>query len=209
MISHNSSTSNISSRRTGMKDNNKHRQAIKDNLLAPYKEVINQVNNIGNLMVNDDLAEINDQNFELENMKGISKKDYIISLFPRKLLADLYFAWCKDCSENISAENSKYFRDELLMRKNKDKKNYNFHSMRIAKNFIIAFIGNIDNTQIIRLDLSDNLITDICMHNLKNVISSKRCQILNLASNMISTDGLKIIQNEIIQSDHLKYLNVE
>ena len=208
MISHNSSSSNLSTRRTGMKDYNKHRQAIKETIFAPYKELLTE-QNMNYDMGNDDFAELNEQKFDLENSKGINKKDYIVSLFPRKLFADLYFAWCKDCSENISAENAKYFRDELLMRKNKDKRNYNFHSMRIAKNFIIAYVGNIDSSHIVKLDLSDNLITDICMHNLKNVISSKRCEVLNLASNMISTEGLKIIQNEIIQSDHLKYLNVK
>jgi hypothetical protein len=197
-----SNTNNSRRRRSGVKDNVSHIQMIKENFIAPYRD-IDLPEDESQIVLTQELA-----NVGFENMKPKNKKDYIISLFPRKLFADLYFAWCKDCSENITPENAKYFRDELLMRKNKDFKNYNFHSMRIAKNFVIAFVGNIDNTQINKLDLSDNLITDICMHNLKNIISSKRCISLNLASNMISTEGLKIVQNEIINSESLLYLNV-
>jgi hypothetical protein len=196
------SNSTITRRRSGVKDKESHGQQIKDNFILPYKDV-DLPEDESQIVLTQEFA-----NIGFENMKAKNKKDYIISLFPRKLFADLYFAWCKDCSENITPENAKYFRDELLMRKNKDFRNYNFRGMRIAKNFVIAFVGNIDNTQINKLDLSDNLITDVCMHNLKNIISSKRCVSLNLASNMISTEGLKIVQNEIINSESLTYLNV-
>lgn len=147
------------------------------------------------------------QNFD-EFKKGVNKKDYIYSLFPQKLFAELYFAWCKDCSENITIENAKYFRDELLLRNNKDNKNFNFKSMRVNKNFLMAFIGNLESHRINKLDLSDNLISDISMHNIKSIISAKKVVYLNLASNMISTEGLKIFQNEVINSDSLKYLNL-
>ena len=46
------------------------------------------------------------------------------------------------------------------------------------------------------------------MHIIKNLISSKMIMILNLASNQISTEGLKIMQTEIIESKFLKYLNL-
>ena len=46
------------------------------------------------------------------------------------------------------------------------------------------------------------------MHNIKNIISAKQVIYLNLASNQISTEGLKIIQHEVIASKHLKYLNL-
>jgi len=148
------------------------------------------------------------QNLGYELKKGINKKDYIISLFPRRLFAELYFAWCKDCSENITFDNAKYFRDEILLRNNKDNKNFNFNSLRVGKNFLLAFIGNLDANRIHKLNLSDNLITDVCMHNIKNIISSKKLVYLNIASNMISTEGLKIFQKEVIESETLKYLNV-
>ncbi len=131
-----------------------------------------------------------------------------MNLFPKKIYAQLYFAWCKDCSENITVENAKYFRDELLLRGNKDMRNFIFRSMRVGKNFLMAFVGNLEGGRITKLDLSNNLVSDACMHNIKNIVSVKKVVHLNLASNMISTEGLKIIQNEIMGSDSLKVLNL-
>ncbi len=148
-------------------------------------------------------------NFGYELKKGIDKKEYIYSLFPKKLFAELYFAWCKDCSENITFDNAKYFRDEILLRNNRDNKNFNFNSLRVGKNFLLAFIGNLDSNKLNKINLSDNLITDVCMHNVKNIIVTKKLIHLNLASNMISSEGLKIIQKEVIESESLKYLNVK
>ena len=162
--------------------------------------------------INDEKFEEDDpnsnENFEFELKKGGNKKKYIIGLFPKRIYAELFFAWCKDCSENITIEIAKFFRDELLLRNNKDSKNFNFRSLRVNKNFLLAFIGNLENGRLNRLDLSDNLISDICMHNIKSVISIKKVVYLNLASNMISTEGLKIIQNEVISSDSLQYFNL-
>jgi Ran GTPase-activating protein (RanGAP) involved in mRNA processing and transport len=94
------------------------------------------------------------------------------------------------------------------MRANKDLRNFNFRSMRVNKNFLLAFVGNLDSGAINKVDMADNLISDVCMHNIKNIISVKRVIHLNLASNMISTEGLKIIQNEVMSSESLKYLNL-
>lgn len=145
---------------------------------------------------------------EKELKKSSNVKEYIFSLFTRKLYAELYFAWCKDCNEAFSAESAKYFRDELLLRNNKDLKNFNFRSMRVGKNFLLGFVGNLGAGIVKRVDLPDNMISDICMHNIKSLISAKGVEYLNLASNMISTEGLKIIQNEVMASKTLKYLNL-
>ena len=130
-----------------------------------------------------------------------------MSLFSRKIYGERYFAWCNDCEERPSIEGAKYFRDELLARNNKDLSNFNFHSMRAGRNFLSAFGGNLPSIQLHKVDLADNLVNDECMHNIKNLISAKQIISLNLASNQISTEGLKIIQHEIIQSKSLKYLN--
>ena len=45
-------------------------------------------------------------------------------------------------------------------------------------------------------------------NNIKNLISARQVIHLNLASNQISTEGLKIIQHEVIASKSLKYLNL-
>ena len=139
--------------------------------------------------------------------KNMSLTDFIFSLFSRKIYAEIYFAWCNDCEERPSTEGAKYFRDELISRNNKDLRNFNFHSMRAGKNFLAAFGGNLPPIQVHKVDLSDNLVNDECMHNIKNLISAKQVIYLNLSSNQISTEGLKIIQHDIIESKSLKYLN--
>ena len=143
---------------------------------------------------------------ELKNKNDLTSTIY--SLFSKKIYAELYYAWCKDCNESPSAEGAKYFREELLSRNNKDLKNFNFKSLRVSRNFLAAFGGNLPPAQIHKLELPDNLVNDECMHNIKNLISARRVIHLNLASNQISTEGLKIIQHEVIASKSLKYLNL-
>jgi len=140
--------------------------------------------------------------------KGIKLSDFIYSLFSKKIYAEIYYAWCKDCSEQPSIESAKYFRDELLSRNNKDLHSFNFKSLRVSKNFLSAFCGNLPPIQLKKVQLQDNLISDECVHNMKSLIASKQLIYLNLASNQISTEGLKIIQNEITNSKFLKYLNL-
>ena len=158
--------------------------------------------------------DFNDQIEKEENLddsrkinKNMNLTDSIFSLFSKKIYAEIYFAWCNDCDERPSTEGAKYFRDELISRNNKDLRNFNFHSMRAGKNFLAAFGGNLPSIQVHKVDLSDNLANDECMHNIKNLISARRLVYLNLSSNQISTEGLKIIQHELIESKSLKYLN--
>ena len=139
--------------------------------------------------------------------KRIKITDFIYALFSKKIYAKIYIAWCKDCSEPLSIESAKYFKDELVSRNNKEINIYNFKSLRVGKNFLSAFCSNLPSIQLKKLELQDNLITDECIYNLKPLITSKQLIYLNLASNQISTEGLKIIQNEITNSKFLKYLN--
>ena len=140
--------------------------------------------------------------------KNQNLTEVIFSLFTKKIYGEIYYAWCKDCEEAPSLEGAKFFRDELLKRNNKDLMYFNFHSMRAGKNFLSGFVANLPPIHVRKADLSDNLLNDECMHIIKNLISSKMILELNLASNQISTEGLKIMQNEIIESKYLKYLNL-
>ena len=140
--------------------------------------------------------------------KNMNLTEQVFSLFSKKLYGEIYYAWCKDCEEIPSLEGAKYFRDELISRNNKDFYCFNFRSMRAGKNFLGGFVSNLPPIQVKKADLSDNLLNDECMHIVKNLIGSKMITILNLASNQISTEGLKIMQNEIIESKNLKYLNL-
>jgi hypothetical protein len=124
--------------------------------------------------LNESKSEDDKPKFVLENSKNLNSKEYIMSLFPKILFAELYFAWSKDCNENISVENAKWFRDELLLRKNKDERYCNFKSMRVGKNFLQAFLGNLTVQQIVNIDFGDNLINDVCMHTVKNLITAKK-----------------------------------
>jgi len=154
----------------------------------------------------DDEGDDNYSSSEIKNQNDLTL--FIYSLFSKKIYAEIYYAWCKDCNESPTQESAKYFREELLSRNNKDLKNFYFRSLRVGRNFLAAFGGNLPSAQIYRLDLPDNLVNDECMHNIKNIISARQVIHLNLASNQISTEGLKIIQHEVMASKTLKYLNL-
>ena len=147
---------------------------------------------------------------ENDNSKDSSDNltELIFSLFSQRLYGEIYYAWCKDCNEIPSLEGAKFFRDELLSRNNKDLYSYNFSSMRVGKFFLGGFVSNLPVLHVTKADLSDNLLNDECMHVIRNLIGSKMIMILNLSSNQISTEGLKIMQKEIIESKNLKYLNL-
>jgi Ran GTPase-activating protein (RanGAP) involved in mRNA processing and transport len=190
-------------RKNAIKNKEELHNDLRSNFVAPYPEVDKKI----------DIkkSQTDDENpiptFETEYKKGLDKKNFIMSLFQRQIFAELYFAWSKDCGETISIENAKFFRDELLMRDNKALTDFNFRCMRAGKNFLLAFVGNLDSPSITHLDLSDNMITDLCMHNIKSLITAKRVVHLNLASNMISSEGLKVIQTDLMTSETLQYLN--
>ena len=150
----------------------------------------------------------NDDYISNKMSKGIRLSDFIYSLFSKKIFAEIYYAWCKDCNEQPSIESAKYFRDELLSRNNKFMHTFNFKSLRVSKNFLSAFCGNLPSIQLKKVDLQDNLITDECILNIKTLITAKQLIYLNLASNQISSEGLKVIQVELTNSKFLKYLNL-
>ena len=172
---------------------------------ATWKRVsfINNRSSFSSYNYNSNLQENNNTLDSNENITEL-----IFSLFSKRLYGEIYYAWCKDCNEVPSIEGAKFFRDELLLRNNKDLYNFNFHSMRVGKLFLGGFVSNLPLIRIKKADLSNNLLNDECMHIIKNLISSKMIEILNLASNQISTEGLKIMQTEIIESKSLKYLNL-
>ena len=152
----------------------------------------------------------NDLDDYISNKKSraINIPEFINSLFSKKIYREIYFAWCKDCNEPQSVESGKYFREELLARNNKDLESFNFKSMRVGTKFLKSFCNNLPSVQLKRIELQDNLINDDNIINLKTLITSKQLIYLNLASNQISSEGLKIIQNDIANSQFLKYLNL-
>ena len=148
-----------------------------------------------------------DQYIPEKMLKRIDITKIINKIFSKKIYLEIYYAWCKDCLQDPTIESAKYFRDELISRNNKDLQIFNFKSLRVSTKFLTVFCRNLPAMQLKRLDLQDNLITDECINNMKSLITSKQLIYLNLASNQISTEGLKIIQNDIANSKFLKYLN--
>ena len=71
--------------------------------------------------------------------------------------------------------------------------------MRLGINSIVALSNSIEGKKIEKLNLADNSITDFCMHSIKGIL--KYCaslKSLNLASNMISGEGLELFLDDII-----------
>mgnify|MGYP001184618594 CR=1 FL=1 len=58
------------------------------------------------------------------------------------------------------------------------------------------------------LDILCNAITDYGMHAIKNIINSSRLTSLNLASNMISGEGLELFLDDLINNTSLKQLDL-
>ena len=56
--------------------------------------------------------------------------------------------------------------------------------------------------------LSDNAITDYGMHAIKNIINTSRLSSLNLASNMISGEGLELFLDDLISNQTIKHLDL-
>ena len=57
--------------------------------------------------------------------------------------------------------------------------------------------------------MADNTITDYGMHAVKKIISNKtKLTSLNLASNMISGEGLELLLDDLISNTSLKHLDL-
>lgn len=110
---------------------------------------------------------------ETDIFKSKNVNDEIKSLFPRKMFYHMYNAWLQDCGDKKGVDSAKYFRDELITRNNKDSENFNFRSIRAGKQFLITFASNLETGYLNSLDLSDNSITDMCMHTIKSLIEVK------------------------------------
>jgi len=120
------------------------------------------------------------------------------------LYTDLFNARCHDTGEGITLENAKIFKEELLKKNVKNSNALNLASLRLGINSIIALSNSDKLRPIEKLQLADNAITDYGMHAIKNIINSTRLSYLNLASNMISGEGLELFLDDLISNNSLK-----
>lgn len=58
------------------------------------------------------------------------------------------------------------------------------------------------------MNIADNAISDYGMHAVKTILQNSRIQHLNLASNMISEQGLDLIVDEFSKSNTLKSIDL-
>ena len=76
---------------------------------------------------------------------------------------------------------------------------------------MIALSNSIHFRKVVeKLNLGDNSITDYGMHSVKNIISAcdGKLTSINLASNMISGEGIEILLDDLIQNSSLKHLDL-
>ena len=59
-----------------------------------------------------------------------------------------------------------------------------------------------------KLNLGDNAITDYGMHAVKNILNATKLTSLNLASNMISGEGLELFLDDLIANTTLKQIDL-
>jgi len=86
----------------------------------------------------------------------------------------------------------------------------NLHSLRLGINSIIALSNpnTIGMRRIEKLNMADNAITDYGMHAVKNIINCTKLNSLNLASNMISGEGLELFLDDLISNTTIKALDL-
>lgn len=76
---------------------------------------------------------------------------------------------------------------------------------------MIALSNSISQRKAVeKLNLADNSITDYGMHSVKNIIKGcgHKLTSLNLASNMISGQGVELFLDDLIQNTTLKHLDL-
>ena len=106
--------------------------------------------------------------------------------------------------------NAKIFKEEFNKRNMKAPPNaLNLSSMRLGLNSIVALAGILANRKDIeRLNVADNSISDYGMSAVKTILNSVNLKSINLASNMISGEGLELILDELIQHRTLKAIDI-
>ncbi len=82
----------------------------------------------------------------------------------------------------------------------------NLQGLRLGVNAIIALSNHRGRKKFSKINIADNQISDYGMHAVKNLLPTITS--LNLASNMISGDGLELILEDLIKNTSIKTLDL-
>jgi NLR family CARD domain-containing protein 3 len=127
------------------------------------------------------------------------------------LYVEIFNARCHDSGETTNIENAKLFKEDLLKRNVKNSTSLNLQSLRLGINAMIALSNSIQTRKVVeKLNLADNSITDYGMHSVKNILQNcgTKLNSLNLASNMISGQGIELFLDDLMQNTSLKHLDL-
>ena len=132
----------------------------------------------------------------------------VFSIFEHDLFAELYNARCHDTGEPVSIESARQFK-EILNKANATKIDHlDFHGMRLGINSIISLANSLLYEKLVVLNVADNSLSDYGMHAIKNILETTHIEHLNLASNMVSGDGLETLTEAICNHKYLKSLDL-
>ena len=138
---------------------------------------------------------------------SISSMPGVTTLASRPLVSESAFNTLLMCL-NFLAENARLFKDELLKRNVKNSNVLALQSLRLGINSIISLSNTIQAKKVDKLQLADNAITDYGMHAVKNILNSTKLSSVNLASNMISGEGLELFLDDLISNTTLKHIDL-
>lgn len=127
------------------------------------------------------------------------------------LYVEIFNARCHDSGETTNIENAKLFKEDLLKRNVKNSTTVNLQSLRLGINAMIALSNSIKTRKTVeKLNLADNSITDYGMNSIKNILQNCGTKLtsLNLASNMISGQGIELLLDDLMQNRSLKHLDL-
>ena len=130
-------------------------------------------------------------------------RNEVFAIFEHDLFAELYNARCHDTGEPVSIESARQFK-EILNKANGAKIDVlDFHAMRLGINSIISLANSLLYEKLMILNVADNSLSDYGMHAIKNILETTHIQHLNLASNMVSGDGLETLTEAICNHRYL------
>lgn len=138
---------------------------------------------------------------------SISSMPGVTTLASRPLVSESAYNTLLMCL-NFLAENARLFKDELLKRNVKNSNVLALQSLRLGINSIISLSNTIQAKKVDKLQLADNAITDYGMHAVKNILNSTKLSSVNLASNMISGEGLELFLDDLISNTTLKHIDL-